>query len=99
MSYGDGYMIKSFKDKETEAIFKGLRSRKLPADIQGNAIRKLWVLDAATAPEDLRMPPGNHFEALHGNREGQYSIRINLQWRIIFSWNDGAENVTIEDYH
>ena len=91
-------MIKSFKDKETEAIFKGLRSRKLPADIQGNAIRKLWVLDAATAPEDLRMPPGNHFEALNG-RPGVYSIRINSQWRITFPWNDGAENVRIEDYH
>ena len=57
------------------------------------------MLNNADTPEDMRIPPGNHFEALHGNREGQYSVRINLQWRIIFSWNDGAENVTIEDYH
>ena len=89
-------MIKSFKDKE--AVFNGRRSPKLPGNIQVAARKKLWLLDAATAPEDLRMPPGNHFEALAG-REGFYSIRINIQWRVTFSWNDGAENVRIEDYH
>ena len=91
-------MIKSFKDKETEAIYQGRRSSKLPGDIQRGAQKKLWMLDAVTAPEDLRMPPGNHFEALTG-RPGFYSIRINAQWRVTFSWNDGAENVKIEDYH
>ena len=91
-------MIKSFSDKEAEAIFNGVRSRKLPGDIQCAAQRKLWLLDAAAAPEDLRIPPGNHFEALTG-RPGFYSIRINIQWRVTFSWNDGVENVKIEDYH
>ena len=91
-------MIKSFADKETEKIFHQQRSRKLPGDIQTMALKKLWMLDAATAPEDLRMPPGNHFEALQG-QNGFYSIRINIQWRVTFSWNDGAENVRIEDYH
>ena len=91
-------MIKSFKDKEAEAIFRGVRSRKLPDDIQLAAQRKLWLLDAATAPEDLRTPPGNHFEALSG-RPGFYSIRINAQWRVTFLWDNGAEKVKIEDYH
>ena len=73
-------------------------SRKLPENIQVAAQRKLLLLDAAAAPEDLRVPPGNHFEALSG-RPGFYSIRINAQWRVTFSWNNGAENVKIEDYH
>ena len=91
-------MIKSFIDKEAEKLFNGERSRKLPGDIQVPARRKLLMLNAATAPEDLRMPPGNKFEALAG-RPGFYSIRINAQWRVTFSWSDGAENVKIEDYH
>ena len=91
-------MIKSFRDKEAEAIFRGERSRKLPLDIQVAAQRKLWLLDAADAPEDLRIPPGNRFEALSG-RPGFFSIRINAQWRVTFSWSGGAENVKIEDYH
>ena len=91
-------MIKSFKDKEAESIFQGKRSRKLPVEIQVAAQRKLWILDAASAPEDLKIPPGNHFKALNG-RPGFYSIRINIQWRITFSWSNGAENVKIEDYH
>ena len=70
-------MIKSFKDKEAETIFRGERSLKLPDDIQRTAQRKLWLLDAAAAPEDLRTPPGNRFEALNG-RPGFYSIRINV---------------------
>ena len=91
-------MIRSFKDSEAEAIFDGRRSTKLPPNIQPAAQRKLMMLDAATSPEVLRCPPGNHFEALHG-RPGTFSIRINKQWRITFTWNDGAENVRIEDYH
>ena len=91
-------MIKRFKDKEAEAIFNGKRSRKLPEAIQVSAQKKLWLLDAASTPEDLRNPPGNHFEALTG-RPGFYSIRINVQWRVTFTWDDGAENVRIEDYH
>ena len=91
-------MIKSFKGKDTEAIYQGKRSKKYPGDIQRGARKKLWMLDAAAGPEDLRMPPGNHFEAMVG-RSGYYSIRINIQWRVTFRWNDGAENVTIEDYH
>ena len=91
-------MIKSFGDKETEKIFSGVASRKLPGDIQRTALRKLKYINQAVSPEDLRVPPGNHFEALEG-RVGVFSIRINDQWRITFSWNDGAENVKIEDYH
>ena len=91
-------MIKSFKDKEAEAIFNGERSRRLPGEIQTAARRKLLMLDAAAAPEDLQSPPGNHFEKLEG-RPNFYSIRINIQWRVTFSWNEGAENVKIEDYH
>ena len=91
-------MIKSFADKEAEAVFNGERSRKLPDDIQMAARKKLLMLNAATSPEDLRVPPGNRFEALAG-RPGFFSIRVNIQWRVTFSWNDGAENVKIEDYH
>ena len=91
-------MINSFKDKEAEAIYTGMRSRKLPGDIKLTARKKLLMLDDATVPEDLRTPPGNRFEALAGRPE-YYSIRINAQWRVTFSWSDGAENVRIEDYH
>ena len=91
-------MIKSFKDKEAEKIYNGLRSAKLPGIIQDTARRRLKYLNNAVYLEDLRVPPSNHFEALNG-RPGVYSIRINIQWRITFTWNDGAENVKIEDYH
>ena len=91
-------MIKSFKDKEAEKIYNGLRSAKLPGNIQDTARRQLKYLNNAVNLEDLRVPPSNHFEALNG-RPGVYSIRINIQWRITFTWNDGAENVRIEDYH
>ena len=91
-------MIKSFKDKDTESVYKGERSRRLPGDIQTGARRKMRMLNAVTIPEDLRNPPGNHFEVLNG-RPGFYSIRINNQWRITFSWNGGASDVKIEDYH
>ena len=93
-------MIKSFKCKETERIYNRLFSQKLPHDIQRIAINKLWILDAAISLEDLKVPPSNHLERLKGNRKGQYSIRINQQWRICFKWHDGnSYNVEIVDYH
>ena len=91
-------MIKDFKDKEAEKIYNGLRSAKLPGNIQDTVRRRLKYLSNAVNLEDLRVPPSNHFEALNG-KPGVYSIRINIQWRITFTWNDGAENVRIEDYH
>lgn len=93
-------MIESFGSKETEKVFRGWVSRKLPRNIQRTARRKLLYLDDADDLEDLRAPPGNRLEKLSGNREGQYSIRINEQWRICFEWlNDKAHNVVIVDYH
>jgi proteic killer suppression protein len=93
-------MIKSFRCKETEKIFQREKSRKLPATIQKVALRKLWMLDAATTILDLRVPPTNNLEALSGNRKEQHSIRINKQWRICFIWkNDHAHDVEIIDYH
>jgi proteic killer suppression protein len=93
-------MIKTFKDKETEKIYQRTFSRKLPHDIQKLATRKLWMLDAAPDLNSLRIPPSNHLEALHGDRKGQHSIRINKQWRICFEWRDGdAYEVEIVDYH
>lgn len=93
-------MIKSFADRETERIFRLELSRKLPGSIQVIARRKLIILDAAEALSDLRIPPGNQLEKLSGNREGQYSIRINDQWRICFVWkDDNAQHVEIVDYH
>jgi proteic killer suppression protein len=94
------FMIKSFADKETERIFKRLFSRHLPPEIQRVALRKLQILDAAEALSDLRVPPSNRIEKLDGDREGQYSIRINDRWRICFQWQDGdAYRVEIVDYH
>ncbi|ACO78940.1 Plasmid maintenance system killer protein [Azotobacter vinelandii CA] len=93
-------MIKSCKDKQTEVVASGLQARKLPQDMQRVALRKLRQLDAAKSLDDLRIPPGNRLEALHGDREGQHSIRINEQWRICFRWVDGdAHDVEIVDYH
>ena len=93
-------MIRGFGDKETAALWRGEGGRRLGADIQDAGLRKLRQIDAAAALADLRIPPGNRREALRGNRAGQYSIRINDQWRICFSWKDGgAENVEIADYH
>ena len=83
-------MIGSFKCKETEALFRRHPTRRLPADIQRTALRKLLVLDAAKNIDDLRCPPGNRLEPLQGNRNGQYSIRINDRWRICFTWEDGS---------
>lgn len=93
-------MIDSFADEETEKIFRGQRSRKLPSTIQQTARRKLLYLDDAEDLHDLRVPPGNRLEQLHDNRAGQYSIRINDQWRICFQWEAGkASQVEIVDYH
>ena len=93
-------MIKSFKDKEAEKVFKRIFSKKLPHLLQRSAMRKLWIIDAAISINDLRVPPSNHLEILSGDRKGQYSIRINNQWRICFEWQDrDALNVEIIDYH
>ncbi len=93
-------MIRSFADKEAEKIWRGVRCRQLPSDIQQVARRKLRMLDAATVLDDLRVPPANRLEALKGDRRGQYGIRINDQWRICFRWHGGdASDVGIVDYH
>ena len=93
-------MIKSFADKENELIFNGIRSPKLPSDIQNTARRKLRMIAAAKIIDDLRIPPGNRLERLKGNLSDFWSIRINDQWRIVFLFeNGGAENVEITDYH
>lgn len=93
-------MIKTFKCKETEKLFRGQFSTKLPQVIQRTAVIKLNMLNAASMIETLRVPPSNHLEALHHDREGQYSIRINKQWRICFVWQGSdAYNVEIVDYH
>lgn len=93
-------MIKSFKCKETEKIFGGRASRRLPANIQTVAKRKLFMLEAAQDLNDLRIPPANRLEKLQGDREGQYSIRINDQWRICFVSDGGNfSELEIVDYH
>ena len=93
-------MIESFGDTETERIYRGQRSRKLPGDIQHRARRKLRMLNQARALQDLSVPPGNRLEALRGDLSGFWSIRINQQWRIIFRWEDGRKTeVKIADYH
>ena len=97
-------MIKSFKDDGTEAIFNGRDSKKArkacPVRLWRVASRKLDQLDSAEQVEDLRVPPGNRLELLSGNRRGQFSIRINEQYRICFTWSDGSPgDVEIVDYH
>lgn len=93
-------MIENFADPETSLVWSGMRSRKLPSDIQAIALRKMRMLNQARKIQDLRIPPGNRLEALKGSRKGQFSIRINDQWRVCFSWNDGAaRDVEITDYH
>ncbi|WP_183960363.1 type II toxin-antitoxin system RelE/ParE family toxin [Chiayiivirga flava] len=92
-------MIGSFRCAETQALFETGRTRRFSA-IADVAMRKLAMLDAARELRDLASPPGNRLEALHGDRRGQHSIRINAQWRLCFVWrNDAAEDVAIEDYH
>jgi proteic killer suppression protein len=93
-------MIRSFGDRETERLFRREPVRKLPPDVRRVALRKLVLLDAAESIEDLRVPPGNRFEKLTGDRAGQHSIRINDQWRVCFRWKEGdAQDVEIVDYH
>ncbi|GIL02042.1 MAG: plasmid maintenance system killer protein [Alphaproteobacteria bacterium] len=93
-------MIRNFADTETELIWSGRRSRKLPPEIQAVALRKLRMLNQARVLGDLRVPPGNRTEALKGKRVKQHSIRINDQWRICFQWQDGGPcDVEIVDYH
>ncbi len=93
-------MIQSFLDRETELVWQGFRSRRLPDDVQKIGLRKLLYLNRAVVISDLREPPGNRLEQLRGKRAGQWSIRINDQWRICFNWVEGeARNVEIVDYH
>ena len=93
-------MIKSFKTEETETIWNEIVSPKFPYDIQRRALQKLRMLNAALVIDDLRIPYSNHFEALSGKRKGQYSIRINNQYRICFRWFNGDSfDVEITDYH
>ncbi len=93
-------MIKAFKCRETEKIFKGRFSNKLPQNIQRTAERKLIMIHRAGVLRDLRVPPANHLEALKGRRKRQHSIRINDQWRICFEWcKEGVYKVEITDYH
>lgn len=93
-------MIQSFRDREAGKIFQRIRSAKLPGDMQRVALRKLRMLHRAARLEDLRVPPANRLERLKGDRAGQYSIRINDQWRICFRWDSGdAFDVEIVDYH
>lgn len=92
-------MISSFKDAETRRLYETGESRRF-AQVVRVALRKLDMIAAATCVETLRVPPGNRLEALKGSRRGQWSIRINDQWRICFTWSEkGAENVEIVDYH
>jgi len=93
-------MIRSFRERDTEALFARERPRRLPVSILRTALRKLAMLNAATTLADLRVPPGNRLEKLAGDRQGQHSIRINDQWRICFVWLEGdAYDVEITDYH
>ena len=93
-------MLQSFADKDTERVWRRERSRRLDATVQRAALRKLLILDAAETLGDLRVPPGNRLERLAGDRTGQYSIRVNDQWRICFRWSAaGADDVEIIAYH
>ncbi len=94
------YMITSFANNETEALFSGMGVKSIPPDLVKRARRKLFAIDAARVLEDLRMPPGNRLHKLAGDREGQYSISVNDQWRICFVFEDGnAHDVELCDYH
>ena len=93
-------MIRTFKDREAEKIFKREFSRKIPSDIQEIALRKLRMLNRSMNLNDLKIPPANRLEKLKGSRAGQYSIRINDQWRICFEWHQNESfKVEIVDYH
>ena len=93
-------MIRTFADRDTERLAREGQSRRIPADIQRRAMQRIGQLAAAESPEDLRFPPSNRLEQLQGNRAGQWSIRINDQWRLCFRFEDGdALDVEIVDYH
>ena len=93
-------MLASFRDKETERLWQSGKSRRLPADLQLRAFKKLAILSAAVTLGNLKVPPGNQLEALRGTRAGQHSIRVNDQYRVCFVWRDGnAFEVEIVDYH
>jgi toxin HigB-1 len=93
-------VIRSFRDRDAEKLFRRQPARKLGANVQRVALRKLRQLDAAVTLDDLRSPPGNQLEKLYGDRSGQHSIRINDQWRICFRWSQSdAYDVEIVDYH
>lgn len=93
-------MIRSFADKETEGLFRTGKSRRFPPDILRRAMLRLNQLEHSTTIDDLRFPPANRLEALHGDRSGQWSIRVNSQWRVCFRFAEGdAFDVGIADYH
>ena len=93
-------MIRSFADPEAERVWNGDRSRRLPAEVQQRAMRRMRLLDAARSLDELGTLPGNRLHGLRDNRAGQHSISINMQWRICFVWKDGdAYDVEITDYH
>jgi len=93
-------VLQSFSDKDAERIWRRERSGKLDQPTQRAALRKLFIMDAADTVEDLRIPPGNRLEKLRGDRRGQYSVRVNQQWRICFRWTAaGPEDIEIVDYH
>ena len=93
-------MIRTFADKVTAALFMGQQARRITPDVQPRARMKLLQLDAAQSLEDLKAPPSNRLEALKGDRKGQWSIRVNDQWRVCFKWRDGdAFDVEFTDYH
>ncbi|HEY6421912.1 MAG TPA: type II toxin-antitoxin system RelE/ParE family toxin [Pseudonocardiaceae bacterium] len=95
-----GVVLRSFADKDTERVWRRERSRRLDPNTQRTALRKLLILDAADVLDDLRVPPGNRLEKLRGDRSGQYSVRIDQQWRICFRWTSaGPAGVEIVDYH
>lgn len=95
-----GTVIQSFADSNTEKVWRRERVRRFGSDLQRMANRKLLIIDAAETLEDLRVPPGNRLEQLKGNRAGQYSIRINDQWRVCLTWTAaGPADVEITDYH
>lgn len=93
-------MIRSFKCEETAKIWSGIKSRKLPVNIQERALRKLRQLNVSFCLQDLKVPPSNYLKQLSGNKKDQYSIRINDQWRLCFAWqNNDSYEVEIIDYH
>ena len=93
-------MITTWSDKDAEFIWNMQTSKRIPPQLQRNVRKKLVMIDAAVSINDLRMPPANHLEKLSGDREGQYSVRVNSAWRVCFTWNDGnVEIVDVVDYH